>query len=792
MRATLQASLAAAYTFEREIGGGGMSRVFVAEERGLGRRVVVKVLPPEMTEGISAERFAREIKLAASLQQANIVPVLAAGTAAGYPYYTMPFVEGLSLRDRLSRDGALPVADAISILRDVARALAFAHNRGVVHRDIKPGNILLSDRTAVVIDFGIAKALGAARGVLADASQMISRTGTSIGTPAYMAPEQAAGDPNVDHRADIYAFGCVAYELLTGGPPFVRDAPHHVIAAHFKEVPRSVGELRSDAPAAVVQLVASCLEKDPARRPQSADDVLHALEGAASQPGMPAPRAPARGRIAVLAAAVVVVAALGLWAYEGTRVDEPLTFAVVPFRNMARDTSLDYRSDGIGDEILNGMAKVKGVQIVGRSTAFRYKERPGVDAPDVRTMERGLGARLLLTGTLRESNGNVVISAQLNDSTSRGEMWSESFTRASNDLGSITDEIVRRVTDTLRARFGSRIGVPTRAASTAGTTNAAALDLYLIGQAQLRQRGLGVTRSIESFRHAIDLDPNFARAHAALANALGIDPFFTGTSPAALTDAIITEARRALALDSTLADAHVALGVAHGYLGQWTTSDADMRRAVQLEPDNAAARQAFARQLVVRGVADEAFEQLERARKLEPTSPIISAWLGYSYFLVGRPDSAIAEITRAVQLGATLLPVTNFGSLLYLAVNRRDEARRLLDGAGSTEMTNAPYVYAMLGDPAAANGAIRDMEARTPRPWFVDVAKASVMLATGDTAAALTELEQSQRSAGAIWVYYLSLVDPAYDKVRNSPRFAALLRTANVDLRVVTNPRRGR
>ena len=792
LRAMLQASLGASYVLEREIGGGGMSRVFIAQEPGLGRRVVIKVLPPELTEGISAERFAREVKLAASLQQANIVPVLAAGTAEGFPYYVMPFVEGRSLRERLMRDGALPITDAIGILRDVARALVFAHARGVVHRDIKPGNILLSDRTAVVTDFGIAKALGAARSVIGggDASLMVSRTGTSIGTPAYMAPEQAAGDPNIDHRADIYAFGCVAYELLTGQPPFVRAAPHHVIAAHFQETPRPVAELRPETPSGVARLIASCLEKEPSRRPQSGDDLLLALDGATSQP-VPLVQRSARRTTVAAAAVLLAAAAFTVWGYGSFRDDEPLTFAAVPFRNLSRDTALDYRSDGIADEILNGMAKVKGVQIVGRSTAFRYKDRPGAETPDVRTIERALGARLLLTGTLRENDGRVTISAQLNDSTSRGEMWSDSFTRTSNDLGSITDDVVRRIADTLHARFGQRVVPQNRATSSVGTTNAAALDLYLIGQAQLRQRGAGVARSIDSFQRAIGLDPGFARAHAALAIALELDPYFTGTPPSAAMEVSLGESRRALALDSTLADAHVALGVAHGFAAQWSQSDADMRHAIQLEPDNAMARLAFARQLVVRGYADEALDQLERARKLEPTSPIISAWLAYSLFLQGRADSAMAEATRATQLGATLLPVINLGSLVSLALGKPDAARRLVDAPVVTEMTNAPYVYAKLGDTATANRLIRQMESKTPRPWFADAARAAVLLATHDTANALSALERSQRGAGAIWVYYMPLGDPAYDEVRKSQRFAALLREANVDLRVVTKPRRG-
>jgi serine/threonine-protein kinase len=222
LRAQLQAHLGSAFVLGRELGGGGMSRVFVADEVRLARKVVVKVLSPELVAGINAERFEREILLAASLQQANIVPVLAAGEVDGLPYFTMPFVEGESLRSRLT-GGGLPIADVLAILRDVSKALAYAHARNIVHRDIKPDNVLLSGGTAVVTDFGIAKALSASR--TAGVGATLTSVGTSIGTPAYMAPEQVAGDPNFDHRVDLYALGCMAQELLTGKPPFADRSP---------------------------------------------------------------------------------------------------------------------------------------------------------------------------------------------------------------------------------------------------------------------------------------------------------------------------------------------------------------------------------------------------------------------------------------------------------------------------------------------------------------------------------------------------------------------------------------
>ncbi|HJQ20767.1 MAG TPA: protein kinase [Gemmatimonadaceae bacterium] len=329
LRQQLQQTLGSTYALDRELGGGGMSRVFVADERRLNRKVVIKVLSPELSEGISGERFEREIQLAASLQQANIVPILAAGETNGLPFYTMPFVEGESLRARLAH-GALPVGTVVSVLRDVSKALAYAHERGVVHRDIKPDNVLLSGGTAVVTDFGIAKAISAAR--TDKDSGTLTQLGTSIGTPAYMSPEQAAGDPTVDHRADIYSLGCMAYELLAGHTPFHGRTPARMLAAHMTESPAPIETVRPETPLALAQLVMRCLEKDPAARPASASAIAQSLDvitsgGMAAMPD--ALRAPVRlGRslafyavafvaVALLARAAIIVFGLPDWVFRG-------------------------------------------------------------------------------------------------------------------------------------------------------------------------------------------------------------------------------------------------------------------------------------------------------------------------------------------------------------------------------------------------------------------------------------------------------------------------------------------
>ena len=342
---SLQTTLSSAYKLDRELMGGGMSRVFVAEERALGRRVVVKVLAPELAAGVSLERFKREILLTARLQHPHIVPILATGETDGRPYYTMPFVEGESLRVRLFRTGAMPVSEVVAIIRDVARALDFAHERGVVHRDIKPENILLSGESATVSDFGISKALDAAR--TPDQSGTLTALGFAVGTPQYMAPEQIAADPDIDGRADLYSLGCVAYELLVGEPPFTGVAPAALLRAHLTQDPGLVSAKRGDVPEALSNLIARCLAKDPANRPASARDFLSLLDDAAS---------PSSERLSSVALSA-----------------EVKSVAVLPFTNLNGDPEIDHFVDGLADEVITDLSMLKTVRVISRQSAIRFK-----------------------------------------------------------------------------------------------------------------------------------------------------------------------------------------------------------------------------------------------------------------------------------------------------------------------------------------------------------------------------------------------------------------------------------
>ena len=462
LRAQLQATLGSAYTLEQELGGGGMSRVFLADETRLGRKVVVKLLSPELSQGISAERFEREIRLAASLQQANIVPVLSAGESAGMPFYTMPFVEGESLRARLRTSGTMGVAQAVSVLRDVARALAYAHERGIVHRDIKPDNVLLSGGAAVVTDFGIAKAISAARAPAEGAT--LTQLGTSIGTPAYISPEQAAGDPTVDHRADLYSFGCMAYELLSGQPPFAGRTPQRMLAAHMSEKPQALDELRPEVPPALAAVVMRCLEKEAQARPQSATEVLEALEAAttsdAGRAAMPAILIGGSGMfkkalalyalafvvVAVIAKAAIVGIGLPDWVFPGALIVMALGLPMILFtaytQHVARralTTSPTFTPGGTPSLVPNGTMATMAMK-ASPHLSWRRTTMGGVYAVGgfialigvfmlLRTLGIGPAGSLLAAGRL--SNRDVLI---VSDFRVKG---------ADSSLGTVVSEAVR-------------------------------------------------------------------------------------------------------------------------------------------------------------------------------------------------------------------------------------------------------------------------------------------------------------------------------------------------------------
>ena len=511
----LQDALGTAYRLEQELGGGGMSRVFVAVETRLARRVVIKVLPPDLALEMRIDRFNREIQLSASLQHPHIVPLLAAGGHEDLLYYTMPFVEGEALRTRLSREGELPVRDAVRILKDVADALAYAHARGVVHRDIKPDNVLLSGHHAVVADFGVAKAVSQAK-----TESGLTSVGVALGTPAYMAPEQAAGDPNIDHRADIYAFGAMAYEMLTGRAPFSGMAPHQMLAAHVTEPVAPITDKRPALPPALAAVVMACLAKNPADRPQTATEILETLEGMATPSGSVAITATMRhvmrrprNRWLGLAAVAAIVVLAG-WIALKPRTAPALDLnrvAIAPFDVIGPD--LELWREGLVDVLSRSLDGAGPLRTVSPTLVVR-RWGGRADPSAARSLGQETGARTVVFGGLIGAGADSVrLTATVLDvqgPTVLGEI----------ELRERTDRI-DRLADSLTVRVLRELG-RTRAigvvrSAPLGSPSLPALKAFLQGEQYLRRSAWD--SSLAYHQRAIALDSGFTLAwsHAGMA-----------------------------------------------------------------------------------------------------------------------------------------------------------------------------------------------------------------------------------------------------------------------------------
>ena len=643
IRELLQASLGSTYALERELGGGGMSRVFVATETALHRRVVVKVLSPELAEGLSSDRFAREIELAANLQDPHIVPVLSTGTTGKLPWFTMPYIEGESLRARLMR-GAIPYNEAIGILRDVALALEYAHSRGVVHRDIKPDNVLLAGRTAVVADFGIAKAVSAARtGGAGAANATLTSIGQSLGTPAYMSPEQATGD-RIDHRADLYAWGMLAYELLAGRHPFAdKSTAQQLIAAQIAERPAPLATVKPGLAPPLSAFVMRCLEKAPADRPSSAGAIVEALDGMttpATTAARSTPRASASRRAVVIAAATAVVVAIGLGARQiaqrrgatssASASGDARRIAVLPFENLG-DSADAYFVTGMTDAMRGKLTSLSELEVIARGSSTPYAGTTKTP----KQIAAELGVRYLLTGTVRfEKRAGAAARVQVSPALveidaggSAANRWQESFDADLSDVFKVQGEIAGKVVNAMRVALG---GAAQAQLAEAPTANPAAYDAYLRGEAAWdagsRTDPASTSRAIPFLEQSVSLDPAFAGAWASLSRARAYYYFNARRADKALIAKVSEAANKAVALKPNDAAGLVALATLRRLVGNDpAAAQTLLERARQVAPNNALVLIELGSTQNDRGLPDDAGRTLELAGQLDPRS--VRTWV---------------------------------------------------------------------------------------------------------------------------------------------------------------------
>ncbi len=656
----LTAALADRYTLERELGQGGMATVYLAQDVRHHRQVAIKVLRPDLTAALGPDRFMQEIEIAARLQHPHILGVIDSGSAEGFLYYVMPYVDGESLRERLQRQGELPVHEAVRILAEVADALGYAHGRGVVHRDIKPENVMLSGRHALVMDFGVAKAVNEASG-----QNRLTTLGVALGTPTYMAPEQASADPHLDHRVDIYALGVMGYELLAGRPPFTGASPQQVLAAHVMQAPELLSSHRPSLSPALTNVIMKALEKRPADRWQSAEEMLAQLEPLATPSGGMTPTATApvaaviprrssRGRVPRWAMAVIGLVVLAAGAFALSRVTgrgaggaasatRTRSIAVLPFENVGGDSGNAAFTDGMQSEILTDLTRLGALQVTSRNSVQEYRRTTKA----TRQIGSELGVQSLLQGQVQRAGNQVRVTVQLVDAPSDRQIWAESYDRelTAQNIFTIQGDIATNVAQALRASFTSS---EVAAAQKAPTANLEALDWYHRGQGSFTNRSgsIGDSGAIHAFNEAIALDSSFAEAWAGLAAAKSWDVrngITTDTLPA----------RAALDRAVALAPASSDTKIAQAYFTYYARGDFDaalglFRAVAAARPSDADAVAGVGYIARRRGRWEEALAAERKLIELDPRSAAALSDMGYTYLMTRRYAEAEQALRRAL------------------------------------------------------------------------------------------------------------------------------------------------
>jgi serine/threonine-protein kinase len=740
MSARLNKALAGRYTIERELGEGGMAIVFLAHDIRHDRRVALKVLRQEVSAEVAAERFLREVKIAAGLTHSHILPVFDSGQADDLLFYVMPNMEGQSLRHRLDKEKQLPLDVALRITREVASALDYAHRHNIIHRDVKPENILLHEDAAMVADFGIGKAL------VGDGA--ITRTGMSIGTPAYMSPEQAGGEAKVDGRSDLYSLGCVLYEMLTGEPPFTGPSAQAIIAKRFvAEIPKV--RTTRDVPEGVDYAVTRALARTPVDRfPTAAEfaEALRSLSGSGSFQRTPP---------------------------EAKSAPPQKSIAVLPLANMSADPENEYFADGMTEEIINALGRVPGLQVASRSSCFAFKGKQ----VDIREVGEKLGVTTVLEGSVRKVGNRIRITTQLVNVDSGYHLWSETYDRQLEDVFAIQDEISRAIVEALKLRLGGNVDAPL----IVPTKSLEAYNLYLKARFFYhRFSETSLRKSLDLYQRVLLLEPGYARAYAGMADCwcrLADD----WVAPDEAYPRAKAAATKALAHDPEAAEAMAPLGKVLGwYEWDFVGAEKHFRKAVTINPNYAEAHWAFGSVLPTLGQLGEAIAEIRRALTLDPLDPGYGRWLTRYLLYSGDYSGAIAQGEKIIELGEDFFAAyLDIGSA-HLAMGNAASALEWYRKGQALESSVRSYdafivrALAALERRDEAEEIMQRLEDESRQQYVRLEMMAMGYAALGklDEAFACLERAFDNRSAGLIYLH----LDPGYMPLRGDPRYSDLVK----------------
>ena len=747
-------SLADRYEVLNELGAGGMATVYLAHDLKHDRKVAVKVLRPEVAAAVGAERFLAEIKVTANLQHPHILPLFDSGravrrygdTAEGETreilYYVMPFVEGESLREKMDQEGRLPVEEALEIVKMVASALDYAHRRNVIHRDIKPENILLHDGQPVVADFGIALATAG------DAGKRITATGMALGTPEYMSPEQATADPVIDARSDVYALGCLLYEMLAGEPPYSGHNAQSVLAKMLVDPIPSVRRLRHSVPAPVDDAISRALAKQAEDRIPSASGLVEAL----SKPD----EVPPSNRNSI---------------------------AVLPLLSMSTNPENEFFADGITEDVTAQLSKIGALKVISRTSTMQYKNH------DLSLKEIGatLGVGTVLEGSVRRAGDRVRIVVQLIDAATDAHIWTETYDRELTDIFAIQSDVALQIAAALETELTadqrSRI-------EKEPTNDLSAYHLYLQGRQSVALfTPEGLREGIVFLERAVEKDPAFAHAFAHMAVAyvaIGMGYGGGDLEPQEAYAKAKEVAAKALTINPDLADAHTAIAFpTFVYDFQWEKAEKSFRRALELNPNAADTLDFYGLFLSAQLRFDEASKVQRRAQELDPLTEWHTTDLVSTLMRAGRFDEARREMDALLAREPESRLGHMTGGWVYIMSGDREKGLAMLEksrarsGDDTALLGQLGEAYAMAGREQDARDVLRELEETGQRKYVPPYHKAYVHTGLGEHDKALDALEQSfVDRAGAIYGIKGSfLLEP----LREHPRFKALLKRLNLE-----------
>jgi serine/threonine-protein kinase len=739
---TFADALAGRYVIAREIGSGATATVWLAEDVRHSRRVAIKVFKPELAAMLGTERFLQEIEIAARLSHPHILPLFDSGEVGGIPFYVMPYVTGESLREKLGRLGMLPVTEAVRIASEIADALEFAHEQHVVHRDIKPDNVLLASGHAVITDFGIARAIDVA------SDDRLTLLGIAVGTPAYISPEQAAGDPNVDGRTDIYSLGCMLFEMLVGQPPFRGKTKNEIIAKRFVERPALVTTLREEVPASVAAAVERALQRDADLRFSTAIEFSQAL---------------------AQNAATISDGRMLAYGHERTAKEYPI--AVLPFTNMSGDQESEYFADGMTEELINVLSHVPSLRVPARTSSFAFKR----STEDVRAVGQKLGVASVLEGSIRRSGNRLRITTQLIDVKNGFHLWSERYDRDMNDVFEIQDEISAAIVKVVKGKLVTPDDVPV---TRPGTTDLEAYHLYLRGRYHWHNRDF--QQSTKFFEQAVSRDPGYALAYCGLADTysgLGL----IGLVPTALAyDRAKAMVERALSGDDSSAEVYYSRALVRFYFEyDLDGSIAAFNESIDRNPRLAMAHAYFCAVSGMIGDEVTALDAGPRAQELEPLSPLVSTAASMGYFLVGRLELTQAACQQAVAIDPQRNVARYILAFSHAGQGRFDEGIRILEET-AVRMNRSQHILMHLGEVLWWSGRkdeareiLREIYAKGATGADRPGSKAWLLLHMGELDEGFKQLNLAVEQHDPAVSFLLAW--PGIGRVRADPRYDRLL-----------------